>query len=85
MFTKMSLCRSAILGMAALSLFAPAMRADQITTFTASGVVTDGATLSGDVVIDTTVGVVQSASLTMSSPLSFTVSLDGSDTGLDLS
>lgn len=81
MFTRMSLRRSAILAVAAFGLFAPAMRADQITTFNVAGVLSDGATLSGDVVIDTFAGLVESSSLTVSSPLSFTVSFNYSGTG----
>ncbi|HXN49637.1 MAG TPA: PEP-CTERM sorting domain-containing protein [Bryobacteraceae bacterium] len=67
----MSYVRATALFFAAC-LFAPAMHAGLIT-FIATGTVQDGATLSGDIVIDTTAGVVQSLSLTMSSPLSFTV------------
>jgi len=70
---KMSFKRSALLGIAALSLFAtPTMYADMITTFTVTGVTADSATISGDVIIDVTTGVVQSASVNASSPISLT-------------
>jgi hypothetical protein len=42
-------------------------------TFAATGVAQDGSTLSGFVVIDTTLNLVDSLSLTMSGPSSFTV------------
>jgi hypothetical protein len=61
-----------MLGIVALGLLVPALRADQITTFIATGVLTDGASLSGNVVIDTTVGTVLSANLSVGSPLSIT-------------
>ena len=69
----MSHARFATHCLAALCLFAPAMQAS-IVTFVATGVTQSGSTLSGDVVIDTTAVSVSSLSLTMSSPLSFTVS-----------
>jgi hypothetical protein len=69
----MSHSRFATHCLAALCLFAPAMHAGMIT-FVATGVTQSGSTLSGNVVIDTTAGSVSSLSLTMSSPLSFTVS-----------
>jgi PEP-CTERM motif len=69
----MSQARFATHCLTALCLFAPAMHAS-IVTFVATGVTQSGSTLSGDVVIDTTAGSVSSLSLTMSSPLSFTVS-----------
>ena len=59
--------------LAALCLFAPAMHAG-IIEFAATGVTQSGSTLSGDIFIDTTAGSVSSVSLSMSSPLSFTVS-----------
>jgi hypothetical protein len=63
-------CRMGLLGIAAFSLFAaPAVHAGAIT-FNATGTLADGATLSGFVVIDTATGVVQSANLSVSSPLS---------------
>ena len=68
----MSHARFATHFVAALCLFAPAVHAGMIT-FVATGVTQSGSTLSGDVVIDTTAGSVSSLSLTMSSPLSFTV------------
>ena len=68
----MSHSRFATHCVAALCLFAPGMHAGLIT-FVATGVTQSGSTLSGDIVIDTTAGSVSSLSLTMSSPLSFTV------------
>ena len=56
----------------AACLFAPAMHAG-IITFVATGETQDGSVLSGDIVINTTAGTVSSLSLTMSGPLSFTV------------
>jgi hypothetical protein len=67
---RSALSRAGMLGVAALSLFAaPAIHASPIT-FVATGTLTDGATLSGFVVIDTATGVVQSADLSVSSPIS---------------
>ena len=68
----MSHVRSTAICFAVLCLFAPAMHAG-IITFAAAGVTQDGSTLSGDIFIDTTAGSISSLSLTMSSPLSFTV------------
>jgi hypothetical protein len=44
-----------------------------IIEFAATGVTQSGSTLSGDIFIDTTTGSISSLSLTVSSPLSFTV------------
>ena len=68
----MSHVRSTAICFAVLCLFAPAMHAG-IIEFAVTGVTQDGSTLSGDIFIDTTAGSVSSLSLTMSSPLSFTV------------
>ena len=73
MLNKLSFKRAVMLGIAALSLFAvPAMYADTITTFTAGGGFSDGATLSGNVVIDVTTGTVVQLGTTLnaSAPLS---------------
>ena len=70
MLKKLSFNRAAMLGIAALCLVAaPAMYAVPIT-FTATGALVDGATLSGNVVIDTAAGVVVSTNLNVSSPIS---------------
>jgi hypothetical protein len=81
-FGKMSFSRSGMLGIAALSLFAaPAMYAGPIT-FIATGALVDGATLSGNVVINTTTGVVQSANLSVTSPISLSgLTFDNSGPG----
>ena len=68
----MSHVRSTAICFAVLCLFAPAMHAG-IVEFAATGVTQDGSTLSGDIFIDTSAGSISSLSLTMSSPLSFTV------------
>jgi hypothetical protein len=80
----MSGARATALFFVALGLLAPAAHAGLIT-FDATGTLQDGATLSGDVVINTTTGVVQSLDLTVSSPLSFTVTeFDSSVSGQDI-
>lgn len=57
-------------------------RADQFTTFQASGLFADGATLGGTYTLDTTTGVASSVDLTFGPPVSSAVTiLDG--TGLD--
>jgi hypothetical protein len=89
MLNKLSFKRAVMPGIVALSLFAvPAMYADTITIFTASGAFSDAATLSGNVVIDVTTGaVVQSGtSLNASAPLSlsdFTFDLSASSQGAE--
>ena len=76
----MSHARSTVLLVAAFCLFAPAMHAGLIT-FAATGVTANSSTLSGDVVIDTTAGTVQSLSLTMSGTFNYSVSSIGGSTG----
>lgn len=68
----MSLARAMALCFVALCLSARSAHAGVIN-FEAVGTLQDGATLSGNVVIDTTAGVVQSLNFTVTSPLSFTV------------
>ena len=77
----MSHARSTVLLVAAFCLFAPAMHAGLIT-FAATGVTQDSSTLSGNVVIDTTAGTVQSLSLAMTGTDNFTVNTIFS-TGVD--
>lgn len=69
----MSHVRATAIFFAVLCLCAPAMHA-AIIEFVATGVTQSGSTLSGDIFINTTTGSISSLSLTMSSPLSFTVS-----------
>jgi hypothetical protein len=88
MLNKLFFKRAVMPAIAALSLFAvPAMYADTVTTFTAGGSFSDGATLSGIVVIDVTTGAVQSGtSLSASAPLSlsaFTFDVSASSQGAE--
>jgi hypothetical protein len=89
MLNKLSFKRAVMPGIVALSLFAvPAMYANTVTTFTASGSFSDGATLSGNVVIDVTAGAVVQAgtSLSATAPLSlsgFTFDLSASSQGAE--
>lgn len=57
-----------ILAISALALMPLMARADSITTFNASGTFTDGATLSGTIDIDTTLGTVTGVNLVTSAP-----------------
>lgn len=57
-----------ILAVSALALMPLLARADSITTFNASGTFTDGATLSGTIDIDTTLGTVTGVNLVTSAP-----------------
>jgi hypothetical protein len=76
--------RTGALAIGALILASPAMSAGPIT-FAVSGSLVDGATLSGDLVIDTSTAVVDSANFTVTGPLSFTVNtistIDGGQFG----
>ena len=57
-----------ILAISALALMPLLARADSITTFNASGTFTDGATFSGTIDIDTTLGTVTGVNLVTSAP-----------------
>lgn len=72
----MSRSRTVLFCVAVLSLCVPASRA-AVITFIATGTTQDGSTLSGNVVIDTTAGTVDSLSLTASAPDSVSVNFVG--------
>ena len=67
--TARRLTLSLTVTLAAFSWTAPA-RADVITTFQASGSVTDGSTISGTLTIDTTTGIITAADVIFGAPAS---------------
>ena len=68
-----SLKYSAMLGMAVLVLIASTAQAGPIT-FNATGILKNGSSLSGSIIMDTTLGTVQSLNLIFTGTYSFTIS-----------
>jgi hypothetical protein len=68
--------RSAMLGCAAICLFAPSMHASPVT-FVATGVTANNSTLSGTVTLDPVSGAFLALNLSVSSPFSFSVDILG--------